>query len=182
MLKNKKEITPKLSEDVLDVLADPLQKVAIILGEGNPDRAKDLFQETLLQVWENKEKIFSSTSPVHQIRNLMVNIYTKQKREEALLDTVPLTSEMQNTFKASAESNPSAQMQYQELEDIVRAALTSRQFEAFMGHEVDKVTYREIAEEHGTTANNIRLKIGPAKRRLRRLPAHKYELDMDLNL
>jgi RNA polymerase sigma-70 factor (ECF subfamily) len=137
------------------------------------DQALDCYQEVFLEAFEQ-----CGNRPVDNwpalLRWLAVHRALDRLRKERR-GVQRVDADEDTSLLPSSVPDPSAEIEFRELVDRVRHAITQlsdRQGEAFWLHCIEHLTYAELAEQIGTDTNTVGVLVHRARARLRKLLAH----------
>lgn len=135
---------------------------------GNPDRANDLVQETLVRAWINRDRFVEGTNLkawlFTVLRNFYISELRKRKYEVADQDGIIAAS-------IGAEGNQSAHM---DLVDFAKAfqSLPLEQREALTLVGAEGFAYEEAALMCGCAVGTLKSRVNRARNRLAQLLGH----------
>jgi RNA polymerase sigma-70 factor (ECF subfamily) len=145
---------------------------------GNADEAEDLAQEVFLRIYRARKKYRArskfSTWLFTIANNLALNALRRRQRKPAVplhvRDSGPLGPRPAEQLVRDRASQPSQQMQQQELAAVVRQALeglNERQRVAVLLNKFEDMNYAEIAEVMGLTVKAVKSLLSRARVNLR---------------
>ena len=135
---------------------------------GQEDLAKDLTQETFINIWRSLDKFRGASSYKTWIYRITVNtclkfIRSDQAKHQTSLSDYPTIADEEPTHKAQEKP-------YQELYQAIGQLGKVDRLIIMMV--LDELEYPEIAEVMGMTEGNLRVKIHRIKKNLKKLLHH----------
>lgn len=142
----------------------------------NPTKAEELTQETLIRAYINADKYREiakfSTWLFTIATNLVRNDIRKEKRKPTTITLDPAPDEDRIPVDpADLNSNPSDEIQRQELADIIALAasqIPEKYRTPFLLREIEEMSYEEIQEATGLKLGTVRSRINRARTRFRK--------------
>ncbi len=138
---------------------------------GNPEDAEDVLQEAFIRVFHKLPSLRKPQSLVYWLRQVVYRIGLDHLRKYKGQRTSPLEDRFSQPFGPVVRPPEEAAMERERL-DWLRRALEQLppRYRAFvLLRELDGLTYQEIADIVGTTANGVRLGLHRARKMLRHL-------------
>lgn len=143
----------------------------IYYKSGNIELSEDIAQDTFLKIWEKKDEIRVET--VKQLlyttaNNMFLNKLDRQKVSFKFLS---------NQKDDRAEESPDFNLEMKEFDERLQKALAGlddKKRTVFLMNRIDKLTYRQIAENTGITVKAVE------KRMEKALAYLKKEINMNL--
>ena len=155
-----RQVSPQTKADLLAVIPN-LRAFAVSLC-GNPDRADDLVQETLVKAWGNLDSFVEGTNlPAWLftiLRNLYYSEYRKRRREVADPDGAI-------AVKLATAPAQNGHMDLRDLHDALQQ-LPTDQREALILIGASGLSYEEAAEICGCAIGTMKSRVNRARNRL----------------
>jgi len=129
--------------------------------------AEEVVQDVFYNIWKNRESLRITTSWQSYLYRSVYNnsmMYLRKRRRESLLDEAYLPEH------PTGFPDPSEEMQYQEVTDLVSRTiekLPARTREIFRLNRQEGFTYREIAEKLSISVKTVEANMGKALKALR---------------
>ena len=154
------QASPQLKSDLLSAIPN-LRAFAVSLC-GNPDRADDLVQETLVKAWSNLGSFMEGTN-IHAwlftiLRNIYYSEYRKRRRE---------VSDSEGTFAARLTTPPTqnGHMDFLDFRDALQK-LPADQREALVLIGASGLSYEEAASICHCAVGTMKSRVNRARNRL----------------
>lgn len=134
---------------------------------GNDDDAEDVIHEAFCKLWEKRVEVENETSAFRlsytAVRNSAIDAVRRSKVRPTIgLDSLPETSGQDSGSEETMDT-------YNTVLAISRQALNERQYEIFRMHDIEGISYEEIAEELGMSQDNIRVILSRARKAIREI-------------
>jgi RNA polymerase sigma-70 factor (family 1) len=133
---------------------------------GDLAQAEDITQETFLRLWREREKI-----DLNRVRSFLFTVANNLFLDSTRRQKVALKYQNQPTRDRDHES-PEHVLEQKEFREQLETAindLPETQREVFLLNRIEKMTYREIAEQLGVSVKAVEKRMGKALKRLRKL-------------
>ncbi len=152
--------SPKLKSDLVNSIPS-LRAFAVSLC-GNPDRADDLVQETLVKAWSNLHSFIEGTNLAAWLFTILRNIYYSEYRKRRR--EVPDPDGIHAAKLASAPSQ-SGHMDFLDVQAALQT-LPTDQREALILVGASGLSYEEAAEICGCAVGTMKSRVNRARNRL----------------
>ena len=156
-------------ESKLINLQDNMMNFAMTLT-ANRDKAKDLTQESMLKVLDNKEKYYDNVNFKGWVftimHNLFVNNYRKMVRSQTMVDSTENLYHL-NLTQNSGFDSPEGSYTLSEIQKVMNS-FTDEYKVPFQMH-VEGYKYEEIAQEMGLAVGTVKSRIFFARKRMQEM-------------
>ena len=142
---------------------------------GNPEDAKDLFQETAYRAYGNKDKYKLGTNFKAWVMTIMRNTFINQYRRKK---NIKIYAEASDSFlfendTYATDSNAISNLRMRDLKSILDQVGDGYTKPFLMNHNGYK--YHEIADEMGLPIGTVKSRIFHARRQLKELINNRYQ-------
>ncbi len=145
------------------------QFAAGIVGDG--DEAEDVVHDAFCRLWnahpEVKDEVSARRLSYTAVRNMAIDA-VRHSRSHPHVSMDP----SQGSFDLTDEESPNENERLEIYRAVVRLSekhLSPRQFEIFRLHDIQGLTYAEVADELGTTPEYVRVTLSRVRKTIRDL-------------
>jgi len=159
--------------------------LSMLAKSGNPELAGDISQQAFIKSWKNIKKFKCKSSFytwIYRIaHNLLIDHYRKSKRKKEI--SFEEKMEIDPFFESRTsmdESTAFDRMNNDELMtqvDMALEKLSDQHKETFVLYEIERLSYKEIAETMNCSLGTVMSRLFYARRQAKRNLAHILELD-----
>lgn len=134
---------------------------------GNDD-ADDILHDAFCRLWASHPQLANETEALKLSYSAVRNSAIDALRRSRSHPTVPFEGhDQQSTPFEEPTSETSDEYTYRAVVALGRRVLGERQFEVFSLHDIDGLTYEEIATSLGLNVENVRVILSRARRTIR---------------
>lgn len=145
------------------------QFAAGILGDG--DEAEDVVHEAFCRLWLNnpdvKDEVSARRLSYTAVRNMAIDAVRHSRTHPHV--SMDQTSAGIDIPEDDAGDEDERMRIYKAVVRLSEKALSPRQFEVFSLHDIQGLTYSEVAEELGMTQENVRVTLSRVRKTIREL-------------
>lgn len=131
---------------------------------GNPDDAEDALQEAFCRLWPRAETLLTEQDADRMAMTTVKNISIDQLRKKSSLSTSSSEEEEIADDESRRADNRS---QLEVVDEIVNRHLTPLQQRIFRAHDVDGLSYEEIAHQEQMLEPAVRKQLSRARNTIR---------------
>lgn len=137
---------------------------------GNNDDADDVIHDAFCKLWSKHGDIQDEVSAIRlsytAVRNTAIDsIRRSQSHPSVDIDTIKDESEIEAGDEAETKSRET----YQAVIRLSKRVLNPNQYEVFRLHDIEGLSYPEIAEELGMTQEYVRVTLSRARKTIREI-------------
>lgn len=135
---------------------------------GNNDDADDVIQESFCRLWSHHSEIQDEVSAARlsytAVRNTAIDAIRKARNHPSVtMDSLTTKDECDD----EAEEQMTRQDTYNAVVRLARKVLKKSHFDVFSLHDIEGLSYPEVAQQLGMTPENVRVTLSRARKIIR---------------
>lgn len=158
---------PNILSSTFIQLRDRLHSIAAAIV-GNSEDADDVLQESFCRLWSHHREIQDEVSAIRlsytAVRNTAIDAIRRSKSHPSVtMDSVTDRDE----YDDEAEESKEREDTYNAVVRLARNVLKQAHFEVFRLHDIEGLSYPDVAQQLGMTPENVRVTLSRARKTIR---------------